>query len=148
MTGTNPRAIRDVGEMISRDIDFEQSAEASRTTVKWGIDPDLDELKHLFAGLEDILGQVRVRLLQVMPEWARAHLVNCIFYPQLGFLAAVHLDPRTGKGMYHGEGLIDDNWEMMFTNDGLVLYKTRMMSELDATYGDPYGRLVGKCNAM
>ncbi|OIW34509.1 hypothetical protein CONLIGDRAFT_650938 [Coniochaeta ligniaria NRRL 30616] len=144
MTGTNARGIRDVGEMISREIDFERSAEAQRTTVKWGINAELDELKHLFDGLEDILAQVRVRLVQVMPDWAREHLVNCIFYPQLGFLVAVNLDAQTGKGVYQGEGLADDDWVMMFTNDGLVLYKTRMMSELDATYGDPYGQLVDR----
>jgi DNA mismatch repair protein MSH5 len=143
MTGTNPRGIRDVGEMISRDIDFEKSAEAQRTTVKWGVDAQLDELKHLFDGLEDILSQVRVRLVQVMPDWAREHLVNCIFYPQLGFLVAVTLNPETGKGVYQGEDLADDEWVMMFTNDGLVLYKTRMMLELDSMYGDPYGQLVG-----
>lgn len=129
--------------MISRDIDFEKSAEAQRTTVKWGVDARLDEMKHLFDGLEDILAQVRVRLVQIMPDWARIHLVNCIFYPQLGFLVAVALNPDTGKGYYQGEGLVDDDWRMMFTNDGLVLYKTRMMGELDATYGDPYGELVG-----
>lgn len=129
--------------MVSRNIDFEKSAEASRTTIKWGIDPELDHLKHVFAGLEDMLGQVTVRLLQKMPGWARQHLVNCIFYPQLGFLVAIRLDQSTGKGMYHGEGLLNDNWEMMFTSDDLGLYKTRMMSELDAECGDLYGQLVG-----
>jgi DNA mismatch repair protein MSH5 len=111
--------------------------------VKWGIDQHLDELKHLFAGLEDILSQVRSRLLYTIPEWARPHLVNCIFYPQLGFLAAINEGPQTGQGLYHGEGLVDDQWERMFTNDGIVCYKTRMMCEMDAAYGDPYGRLVG-----
>jgi DNA mismatch repair protein MSH5 len=111
--------------------------------VKWGVDPELDQLKHLFAGLEDILAQVRMRLLQIMPGWARVHPVNCIFYPQLGFLVAVVLDPETGQGAYHGQGLNNDNWVKMFTNEGLVLYKTRMMRDLDQTYGDPYGQLVG-----
>lgn len=148
MTGTSPGGVRDVGEMIFRDIDFERSAEAQRTTIRWGIDAELDELKHLFDGLKDILAQIRVRLVQAMPDWAREHLVNCIFYPQLGFLVAVNLDPQTGKGVYQGEDLPDDDWVMMFTNDRLVLYKTRMMSELDATYGDPYGRLVGTCPPM
>ena len=143
MTSTNPRGIREVGETISRDIDFEQSAEAGRTTVKWGIDAELDEQKHLFAGLEDILSQVRARLLHAMPDRARPHLVNCIFYPQLGFLVAVNVDPKTEMGMYNGEGLVNDKWESMFANDGIVCYKTRMMCELDAVYGDPYGRLVG-----
>lgn len=129
--------------MISHDIDFEKSSEAQRSTVKWGVDAELDELKHLFSGLEDILAQVRMKLVEIMPVWAREHLVNCIFYPQLGFLVAIALNPETGQGAYQGEGLANDNWVMMFTNDGLVLYKTRMMTELDQMYGDPYGQLVG-----
>lgn len=136
--------MHEIGEIISHNIDFEKSSEAQRSTVKWGVDPELDQLKHLFAGLEDILAQVRMKLLQVMPGWARVHLVNCIFYPQLGFLVAIVLNPETGQGAYHGQGLNNDNWVKMFTNEGLVLYKTRMMQDLDHTYGDPYGQLVGQ----
>lgn len=143
MIGANLRGIREVGELITRSIDLEQSSDVQRTIVKWGVDPELDELKHLFAGLEHILAEVRVRLVSIMPDWARPHLVNCIFYPQLGFLVAINVDPQTEMGFYQGQGLADDMWETMFMNDGLMLYKTRMMKELDATYGDPYSRIVG-----
>ncbi|KAB5579927.1 muts domain V-domain-containing protein [Coniochaeta sp. 2T2.1] len=144
MTGTNARVLRDIGEMISQNIDFEKSIEAQRTTIKWGIDPELDELKQFFAGLEDVLAAVRVRVLQVMPDWAREYLRNCIFYPQLGFLVSISENPETKKGFYQGDGIPGDDWVMMFTTDGVVMYKTMMMKDLDATYGDPYGRIVDR----
>ncbi|KAB5551373.1 muts domain V-domain-containing protein [Coniochaeta sp. 2T2.1] len=144
MTGTDARVLRDVGEMISQNIDFDKSVEAQRTTIKWGIDPELDELKHFFAGLEDVLAAVRVRVLQVMPDWAREYLHNCIFYPQLGFLVSISENPETKKGFYRGEGIPGDDWVMMFTTEGVVMYKTTMMKDLDATYGDPYGRIVDR----
>ena len=144
MTGTNPRSLRDVGEMVSQNIDFERSTEAQRTTIKWGIDPELDALKHFYAGLEGILTEVSIKVLQVMPAWAREYLNNCIFYPQVGFLVSISENPETKKGFYQGEGIPGDDWETMFTIEGAVLYKSMMMRDMDAMYGDPYGRIVGR----
>lgn len=109
-----------------------------------GISAELDELKRNYDGLESFLNEVAAHLITEIPEWAQQYVKNCIFYPQIGFLTVVSLDPETGRGSYEGEGLVDDLWERMFVTDGDIYYKNRRMKELDGHYGDLYCMIVGK----
>jgi len=136
--------ISEVGRLIARTIDFAQSEVCMRTTIAAGIDRELDELKRNYQGIDAFLLEIADELVRSVPQWARQHVQKCLFLPQLGFLAAVALDPGTGKGAYEGEGLGDGLWEKMFTADGRVCYKTPRMRELDFSFKDPYSRMVGK----
>ncbi|KAK7714064.1 hypothetical protein SLS64_004161 [Diaporthe eres] len=127
-----------VGELIAGTIDFQQSKEARRTCVMQGVSAELDELKRNYDGLEYFLNEVAAHMIQEIPEWAQQYVKNCIFYPQIGFLTVVSLNPDTGRGNYEGEGLGDDVWERMFVSDGSIYYKNRRMKELDGQYGDLY----------
>lgn len=109
-----------------------------------GVDPDLDALKRNYDGLEHFLNEVAAQLIIRVPEWARQYVQNCIFYPQIGFLTVVSLNPETGRGNYEGEGSQDDIWESMFVTDGRIYYKNRCMRDLDAQYGDLYCMIVGQ----
>lgn len=109
-----------------------------------GVDPELDELKRNYDGLEHFLNEVAVRLIAEIPEWARQYVKNCIFYPQIGFLTVVSLNPETGRGNYEGEGSGGDVWESMFVTDGDIHYKNQHMRELDGQYGDLYCMIVGQ----
>ncbi|KAH8889520.1 hypothetical protein GQ53DRAFT_825406 [Thozetella sp. PMI_491] len=131
-------SIMAVGEFIHQTIDFEQSQERKCTAVRQGVDARLDELKHYYDGLNDFLHRVGQELIRIIPAWATRYIHTCTFFPQLGFLTAVALNPETGKGKFDGEGLVDDVWEMMFTNEGYIYYKNKMMRALDAQYGDIY----------
>ena len=108
VNGIEPHDIIRVGEMIHSVIDFDQSVESNRTAVRRGVNAELDDLKHRYDGLDDFLSQVAARLARVIPEWACEYVQNCIFYPQLGFLTVVILNPETGRGSYEGEGLGGD----------------------------------------
>lgn len=109
-----------------------------------GVSAELDELKRNYDGLESFLNEVAAHLITEIPEWAQQYVKNCIFYPQIGFLTVVSLDPETGRGNYEGEGLVDDLWERMFVTDGDIYYKNRRMKELDGQYGDLYCMIVDK----
>ncbi|KAI1180496.1 muts domain V-domain-containing protein [Nemania sp. FL0916] len=135
--------IRQVGEMITETIDFEQSVERGRTAVKQGIDADLDERKRSYDGMEHFLANVIAKLRNGIPEWARKYVQNCIFFPQLGFLTVVSIDPQTGKGQYNGEGL-RDTWECMFIADGNAYYKNGQMKEMDEAFGDAYCMIIDR----
>lgn len=141
--GISPSELREVGERIAMTIDFEQSKEARRTCVLPNVSPVLDELKRNYDGLEYFLNEVAAHLITEVPEWARPYVKNCIFYPQIGFLTVVSLNPNTGRGNYDGEGLEGDLWESMFTTDGCIYYKNQRMRELDGQYGDLYCMIVG-----
>lgn len=144
VNGITPNDLRQVGERIATTIDFQQSKEARRICVLPHVDPGLDELKRNYDGLEHFLNQVATHLIAEVPEWARPYVKNCIFYPQIGFLTVVSLDPDTGRGKYEGEGHKGDTWESMFVTDGKIYYKNLRMKELDMQYGDLYCMIVGK----
>jgi DNA mismatch repair protein MSH5 len=133
-----------VGEMIDRTIDFEQSKARQRTAVAIGVDADLDERKRTYDGIASILADVAADIHQSVPEWARKYIIECAFYPQMGFLTAVTLNADSGKGNYEGEGLEGDIWESMFVYEHKVLYKNGRMRVLDAHYGDMYCNIGGK----
>ncbi|XDG10457.1 hypothetical protein ABKA04_010072 [Annulohypoxylon sp. FPYF3050] len=138
-----PLVLCQVGELIGQTIDFEQSLERGRTAVRHGIDANLDELKRSYDGMEHFLTTVIAKLRAELPEWARKYVQNCIFFPQLGFLTVVSLNPETGKGDYDGEGL-NDVWERMFAAEGCVYYKNRQMREMDEHFGDAYCMIIDR----
>lgn len=133
-----------VGELITQTVDFAESDLHHRTIVMQGVDPDLDNLKRTYDGLEDFLSQVAAKLVSELPEWAAQYVQNCIFFPQLGFLTVVTLDRETGRGNYEGQGLDDDAWNLMFCSEDMGYYKNRRMKEIDHHFGDMYGMICGK----
>ena len=108
-----------------------------------GVDAELDKMKRTYDGLGDLLSEIATQLSNELPEWARKYIENCIFFPQLGFLTVVPLDPETGKGKYEGEGTDDDVWEKRFCTTEMGYYKNRRMRETDEYFGDMYGMICG-----
>lgn len=108
-----------------------------------GVDAELDDMKRTYDGLGDLLSEIATQLSNELPEWARTYIENCIFFPQLGFLTVVQLDPETGKGKYEGEGTDDDIWEKRFCTSEMGYYKNRRMRETDEYFGDMYGIICG-----
>lgn len=129
-----------VGRSISEVVDFEQSAEHHRTVVLPGIDEELDNMKRTYDGLESLLSRVAAHVARDVPIALDAQ-INVIFFPQIGFLITIRLDPETGCGVY--EGSENDPWEKMFTTDAMAYYKNKDMSEMDSYLGDIYGRICG-----
>ncbi|CAH0047883.1 unnamed protein product [Clonostachys solani] len=138
LQGVQPSILVQVGELVNKTIDFDQSIEQYRPSVKGGIDPELDQLKRRYSGMPSFLSEVVKRVSRNIPEWARQYIQSCVFFPQLGFLTLVDFDPHTKSAKYEGEGATDDKWEQIFTADGAVCYKNRYMRVLDEQYGDIY----------
>ena len=95
-------------------MDFETSAEEQRTVVNAGVDGELDEMKRTFTGLDMLLSQVARKLSERIPANIQESL-NVIYFPQIGFLTTVPLDPATGGGVF--EGGVDNPWERMFCTE-------------------------------
>ncbi|KAJ8114028.1 hypothetical protein OPT61_g3993 [Boeremia exigua] len=125
-----------VGRKISETVDFEQSADERRTVILPGIDEELDHMKRTLDGLEDILNKVAAKLSEGMPPDIRASL-NVIYFPQIGFLVIVPMDPVTGAAVYNGS--FNSHWELMFSAEEQVYFKTTEVREMDDHFGDVYG---------
>ncbi len=139
-----PTHVEYIGKLVTGTVDFERSAEQHRTAVLQGLDEKLDDMKRTYDGMDDLLTKVASRLASELPEWAAQYVENCIFFPQLGFLTVVALDPATGAGKYEGEGLEDDVWERSFVSNDMGYYKNRRMKEMDNRFGDIYSEICGK----
>ncbi|KAF2471929.1 uncharacterized protein BDR25DRAFT_366675 [Lindgomyces ingoldianus] len=125
-----------VGRRISEMVDFEKSAEESRTVILPGIDDELDQMKATFAGLDVLLSQVARKLSERIPSDLQESL-NVIYFPQIGFLTTVPIDLATGGGVY--EGSFENPWERMFSTEEQVYFKNIEMREMDDHFGDLYG---------
>jgi DNA mismatch repair protein MSH5 len=79
-----------------------------------GVDEELDQLKRTLEGLDDLLNQVAAKLSEDMPTQLRASL-NVIYFPQIGFLVTVPIDPVTEDAIYSGN--LENVWERMFTTE-------------------------------
>lgn len=130
--------------MITSTIDFERSDEQHRTSVRQGVDSQLDLMKRQYDGMESMLTHIATEISAELPEWARQYIQNCIFFPQLGFLTVVPVDPITGKGEYEGEGVDGDVWQKMFVSDNMGYYKNSRMKEMDLEFGDMWGLICGE----
>lgn len=85
--------------------------------------------------------------MSTVPEWASRYIQDCIMFPGHGFLITVTLDEETGVGVYTGEDMLYDPWEMMFVREELVHYKNQMMRQMDVEFGDPATDIASKCKS-
>lgn len=148
MNSIQPGVLMTVGDLINKNIDFDQSMSRRRPSVKMGVDPHLDELKRRYDGMGSFLAEVVKYISSQLPKWAKKYIRSCIFLPQIGFLTVVESDAETGRGRYEGEGLEGGQWERLFTMDGKVCYKNSFMRELDDEYGDMYCEICGESHRL
>ncbi|KFG86615.1 putative DNA mismatch repair protein Msh5 [Metarhizium anisopliae] len=133
-----------IGELISHTVDFEQSEYRGRTTVRLGLDRNLDELRRHYDGMNSFLAEIVVSTIQTVPQWAVSYIRSCIFLPQLGFLIVTDVDQRTGKGKYRGNWPDEDHWELLFVADDSAYYKNDNMRHLDDQFGDVYCKIADR----
>lgn len=95
-----------------------------------------------------MLPRAREVVVSTAPEWASAYIQDCIMFPGHGFLITVILDEETGVGVYTGEDLAYDAWEMVFVREGLVHYKNQMMRQMDDEFGDPANDTASKYTVL
>jgi DNA mismatch repair protein MSH5 len=71
-------------------------------------------MKFVWAGLDALLLEVARKLSEKFPSTVQGSL-NVIYFPQIGFLVTVPIDPVTGEAVYLGG--FDSPWEQMFTTE-------------------------------
>lgn len=115
-----------------------------RTVVKPGVDENLDQTKHTYDGLEDLLKKTSESIAETIPPEYGLDL-NVIFFPQIGFLISMSIDPVTGRPNYEGKDTGIGGWDRIFSTISRIYYKDYRMRELDETFGDIYAIICGKC---
>ncbi len=114
-----------------------------RTVVNAGVDDDLDTMKQTYDGIEDLLNRTSQEIAAMIPRQYSIDL-NVIFFPQIGFLISIPMNPETGRGQYEGDETEDTQWDLIFSTGVRVYYKDFRMRELDETLGDMYAIICGR----
>lgn len=121
-----------IGKMVSDVVDLDLSTEQHRTVVKRGVHDDLDRIKDIYDGMDDLLGRIAREIAHDMPTGLTCAL-NVRFFPQLGFHITVPLDDRTGRAVWSGG---EHAWEPRFRTVDEVYFKDAKMREMDQDLGD------------
>lgn len=106
------------------------------------MDDELDTMKQTYDGIEDLLNKTSQSIAETVPVRYSLDL-NVIFFPQIGFLISIPIDPETGRGNYEGAAIDGDAWDRIFSTRSRVYYKDFRMRELDETLGDMYAVICG-----
>ncbi|KAJ3130217.1 MutS protein msh5, partial [Physocladia obscura] len=124
---------------LFEEIDFEASLVASNVVVKLGVDEMLDDMKHSFDGLDDLLSTVAKDIAKAIPD-SFSDSLNVIYFPQLGYLITVPLQPH----MTTQESFIIESLDFQFCTSKTVFYKSHQMYEMDETIGDLHSIICDK----
>lgn len=125
-------------------MDFPESQEMHRTVVLPGVDDGLDEMKRQYNGLEDMLNHLSREIGQNIPADFAVDM-NVIFFPQIGFLISMPINPITETVDYRGS---EDAWTEIFHTAERMYFKDYRMHELDESVGDIYADICGKSSLV
>lgn len=150
MNSFDTMSLQNVGQVITDTIDFETSANINRVVVKDGVDTRLDEMRHLYAGMDSMLGEVarQISATAFLPDGTPAPL-NVVYFPQIGYLISVPSVSRNmaGTGSSNsvdaGPDFVGEDWEFQFCTATMWYYKNPQMREMDEYFGDTYGMIGG-----
>ncbi|OCH92840.1 hypothetical protein OBBRIDRAFT_725988 [Obba rivulosa] len=126
--------LRELGTAINATIDWEESINSGRVCVRPHIDEDLDNLKHIYHGIDDVLSKVARRISEMVPpDYATS--LNVVYFPQLGFLICVPMldEWRTEEGI-----TVLDGWTSH------VYFKSQEMQDMDQHIGDLHPSIVDR----
>ncbi|OAG34975.1 hypothetical protein AYO21_10862 [Fonsecaea monophora] len=130
-------SLKRIGRMVNEIVDRESSIDQHRTVVNRGVNQDLDQLKDVYDGMEDILNEKAREIQLTIPPHLNLEL-NVTYLPHLGFHLTVPRDPATGQAVYAGPELA---WQLMFTTPAQMYYKDATMHEMDHELGDLYSAI-------
>ncbi|KAG2153131.1 DNA mismatch repair protein MutS [Suillus bovinus] len=137
-------SFKDTGNAVNETIDWEESTNNNRICVRPYIDEELDQRKHIYAGLDAVLCKVAEQICQNIPVDYTTSL-NVVYFPQLGFLICVPMQEewRSEEGIK-----VLDGWNFQVSPDHLfsahVYFKSEEMHDMDMHIGDLHPSIVDR----
>ncbi|KAF9242539.1 muts domain V-domain-containing protein [Melanogaster broomeanus] len=127
--------------LMSRQIDWEESAEAGRVCVRPHVDEELDKRKHIYRGIDSVLSKVAEQISQTVPA-DYAESLNVVYFPQLGFLITV---PMLEEWESEAGVQVLDGWNFQVIScRSHVYFKSKEMQDMDNHIGDLHPAIVDR----
>ncbi|THH28695.1 hypothetical protein EUX98_g5476 [Antrodiella citrinella] len=131
---------KEIGSAVNTVINWDESVQAGRICVRPHIDDELDQLKHLYNGIDEVLSSVAQQVAaNIEPGYAES--LNVVYFPQLGYLICVpmHEEWKGENGIAVMEG-----WTFQFSSECNVYFKSEEMRDMDLHIGDVHSAIVDK----
>ncbi|KAG1801295.1 DNA mismatch repair protein MutS [Suillus subaureus] len=141
-------SFKDTGNAVNETIDWEESTNKNRICVRPYIDEELDQRKHVYAGLDSVLCKVAEQICQKIPVDYTASL-NVVYFPQLGFLICVPMQEKWRSE----EGInVLDGWSFQVSPDVVPALDMNLISrnraiqvkDMDTHIGDLHPSIVDR----
>jgi DNA mismatch repair protein MSH5 len=124
-------SIQSIYVILSDAIDVDATMDNQTVCIRDGYLDQLDRLRRIYSGLEDVLTDAAKKILQESP------LLNHVaveYVPQIGYLAVVEADEAN---------LLDSSiFTFVYELDGRGYYKCATVYEMDETIGDIKGMIA------
>ncbi|KAI6129695.1 muts domain V-domain-containing protein [Pisolithus croceorrhizus] len=134
------RSLKEIGNVINKTIDWEESAEMERICIRPHIDEELDNRKHAYCGIDSVLSKVAQKISQAVPaEYATS--LNVVYFPQLGFLITV---PMLEEWASDAGIKVLEGWSFQFSSESHVYFKSKEMHDMDHHIGDLHSAIVDR----
>ncbi|KAI0352675.1 hypothetical protein OH77DRAFT_1513212 [Trametes cingulata] len=131
---------REIGNAVNETVDWEESTNAGRVCVRPHIDEELDNLKHIYHGIDAVLSKVATQISgSVPPNYASS--LNVVYFPQLGFLVCV---PMQDEWLGEAGIVVLEGWSFQFSSDSHVYFKSPEMHDMDVHIGDLHPAIVDR----
>ncbi|EIN12874.1 hypothetical protein PUNSTDRAFT_111245 [Punctularia strigosozonata HHB-11173 SS5] len=133
-------AFRVIGETINNTIDWEESDEAKRVCIRPQVDEELDNLKHIYHGIDSVLSNVAEQICaSIPPDYVPS--LNVVYFPQLGFLICLPMLEEWKSGQ---DIQVLDGWSFQFSSESHVYFKSPEMRDMDTHIGDLQPSIVDR----
>ncbi|KAG0229575.1 MutS protein msh5 [Actinomortierella wolfii] len=110
--------LNEIGSLINDVLDFDESLVEGRCVVKPNVDEELDRMRQTYHGLGSFLSEVAKDISKTIPSHF-ASTINVVYFPQLGYLIAVPMNPNWKKE----EDFYLDGLSYQFSTERAVYYK-------------------------
>eukprot|EP01012_Entosiphon_sulcatum_P031000 TRINITY_DN3863_c0_g1_i21.p1 TRINITY_DN3863_c0_g1~~TRINITY_DN3863_c0_g1_i21.p1 ORF type:complete len:635 (-),score=88.25 TRINITY_DN3863_c0_g1_i21:401-2305(-) len=128
--------IQSVIDAIETVVDFKGSLASGHVVVQPGANQKLDECKHLYSGLDDLLTHIALQERGKLP-FDFPHNVSVAFFPQLGYLLVVPVV----YWQHHGTTDLPP-FTFHFMSSEYIYYKSEAMYALDQDLGDLHSKVL------
>ena len=141
MLDIDEAVFRQVIELIDAVVNFEDSKLSGRLVVVHGYSEELDDMRRMYAGLDDFLTRVGVEEMQIFQERhpdVPLDSFKFTYEPQIGFLLAIPSEDceEIGGGSMEALGL-----SFLSSDEHTHIFKNERCRKLDEEIGDIHGAI-------
>ena len=148
-------ALSELEELISLNIDIDESKGSSRLCIKAGVSAELDQLKYQYTNLGSFLTKIASSIHSTIPyeQFPFLGQFYLTYLPLLGYMLAVpkgeHFDAYKDKIQFSTDkalalSLVKEltDWEYVFGSNEAIHFRNEITKALDEEIGDLQGNIT------